>query len=503
MITLKKQIFLFSFLFLFNCGTSLKPEKQDVAKVILSDSNSFFYLDVQHYPRDKKGLPVGVFDSGTGGLAVLDNIINIDAYENKSHNPLPAGDGLKDFQKEYFIYLGDQANMPYGDYSRENNITLLKEHILKDMQFLLGNKYYLSGDAKYFQTDKKPVKAIVIACNTATAYGKKDIEDFIGKAGLKIKVIGVIDAAARAATRLFENESATVAVMATAGTVTSGGYVAALKAQMQTKPSSEIAIYQQAGIGLAGAIDGSVEYIAPDAVKPRDGYKGPSEKHPDAPIDMSILNRYGFDWENHKMLFAGDSENPENIQINSVENYISYHLVSLLEKIRTNHEKKPLKAIILGCTHYPFYRDIFEKKLKWLYNYQESGKYIYRPFMARRIELVDPAKNTAKELYEYLRKSDLFTNNDLSESEFYISVPNKLNKGVQLDSAGNFTYEYKYGRKAGDIQQYVKRVPFSKKSISPDIVYRLSEKVPETFRLISTFDRTNPKTSSLKVSDRF
>ncbi|NOY58674.1 MAG: Asp/Glu/hydantoin racemase, partial [Calditrichaeota bacterium] len=313
--------------------------------------------------------------------------------------------------------------------------------------------------------------------------------------GLEIKVIGVIDAAARGAVRLFkDDQSGTVAVMATAGTVASGGYVSALESQMQTlKFSGEIAICQQAGIGLAGAIDGSAEYIAPDAVKPRDEYKGPSEEHPDAPIDLAILSRYGFDWENHKMLFAGDPENPENIQINSVENYISYHLVSLLEKIRTTAEVKPLKAIILGCTHYPFYRDTFEKKLKWLYNYQESGKYIYRPFMAKHIELVDPAENTAKELYEYLGKSDLFNNNNLSRSEFYISVPNKFNNGIQLDSAGTFTYEYKYGRKAGRIQQYVKRVPFSKKTISPAIIYRLSKKVPVTFSLIRNFDRVNPK----------
>ncbi|NOY61182.1 MAG: Asp/Glu/hydantoin racemase, partial [Calditrichaeota bacterium] len=244
---MKKLAFLFSILFLISCGTDLKQQKQDITKVILHDKNSFFYLDTRHYPRSEKKLPIGVFDSGTGGLAVLDIIINIDAYENKNHTPLPAGDGLRDFQKEYFIYLGDQANMPYGNYSRENNIDLLKEHIFKDMQFLLGNKYYLSGDARNFQTDKEPVKAIVIACNTATAYGKKDIEDFIEKAGLEIKVIGVIDAAARGAVRLFEDDqSGTVAVMATAGTVASGGYVSALKSQMQTKFSGEIAICQQA-----------------------------------------------------------------------------------------------------------------------------------------------------------------------------------------------------------------------------------------------------------------
>ena len=46
-------------------------------------------------------------------------------------------------------------------------------------------------------TDKLPVKAMVIACNTATAYGKEYIEEFLQKANADIKVIGVIDAGVR------------------------------------------------------------------------------------------------------------------------------------------------------------------------------------------------------------------------------------------------------------------------------------------------------------------
>ncbi|MCK7529693.1 MAG: hypothetical protein MZV63_00825 [Marinilabiliales bacterium] len=43
---------------------------------------------------------------------------------------------------ESFIFLGDLANMPYGSYALENNTALLIEHVMKDVQFLLGNKYY-------------------------------------------------------------------------------------------------------------------------------------------------------------------------------------------------------------------------------------------------------------------------------------------------------------------------------------------------------------------------
>ncbi|HFE63123.1 MAG TPA: Asp/Glu/hydantoin racemase [Caldithrix sp.] len=503
--TLPVKILLIFALFLLGCGKAEKPQKRTITEVMMHDQGCFFYLNVADYPRNDKKLPIGVFDSGTGGLTVLDAIVNFDEYRNQDHTFLPQGDGEKDFGNEYFIYLGDQANMPYGNYAHENKVDLLKEHIFKDVGFLLGNKYYLSVDKSQFHTDKEPVKAIVIACNTATAYGKKDIETFLQNAGLEMKVIGVIDAGVRGALKaLGKDTAAAVGVMATAGTVASGGYVRALKVQLNARKfSREIPVFQQAGIGLAGAIDGSPEYIDPSATKPRPGYKGPSEKQAVATIDLSILNRYGFDWDGHHMLFSGDRTHPENLQINSVGNYISYHLTALLEKIRRTPGTPPLKAIILGCTHYPFYRQVFRRKLQQLYNYRESGKYIYRPFMAKKIVLVDPAENTAKELYEYLKSRKMFNRQDLAKSEFYISLPNRLNPEVKIDSAGNFTYEYKYGREAGYIQEYVKRVPFSKKSVAPEVVHRLSRKIPETFRLIEVFNRENPKTRLLEEIDRF
>src|SRR5690606_13808286 len=107
----------------------------------------------------------------------------------------------------------------------ENKNELLKEHIIKDVQFMLGNKYYKSDHAIAPNKDKSHIKALVIACNTATAYGKESIEAFIKNAGLNIKVIGVIDAGVRGALEHLEkDENATIAVMATVGTVTSKGY---------------------------------------------------------------------------------------------------------------------------------------------------------------------------------------------------------------------------------------------------------------------------------------
>jgi len=486
---------------LLGCSPKTDPRQKMFAAIL--DDTGFFYLDTEHYPDRKETLPIGVFDSGTGGLTVLEAIVTFDQFDNRRKRVVRGGDGIPDFKNEFFIYLGDQANMPYGNYPAENKTDLLREHILKDAQFLLSTRYYASENAAIARNDKLPVKAIVIACNTATAYGAEDCKALMAKTGLHIKVIGVIDAGVRAALSTFRNnEDGSIGVIATAGTVSSSGYPRVLKEQLRRmKYAGSIEMYQQAGRGLAGAIDGIHQYIDSAATTVRRAYRGPSDTSA-VPINIQILPRYGFDWEKNRMLFEGSLTRPRNIQINSIENYISYHLVSLLEKIRTTPGAKPLKAIILGCTHYPFFKQIFQKKLEELSRYREGGTYLYRPLMKRHIELIDPAETTARELYEYLLEHRLLGRRDPLLSEFYLSVPNLNNRNVQVDDSGTFTYAYKYGRTAGILQEYVKRVPFSRGILSTEVIQRLQKKVPSAFALIRHFTRKNVKTSHFKKEER-
>lgn len=126
-------------------------------------------------------LPIGVFDSGIGGLTVLSAI-------------------QKRLPQESLVYLGDTARVPYGSRSPET--------IIRYTQRVAGHLI------------KHGVKALVIACNTATTYGfesvyKKALE-------LDIPVIGVIQPGAVAACKISNLKS--IAILGTTGTISGKQY---------------------------------------------------------------------------------------------------------------------------------------------------------------------------------------------------------------------------------------------------------------------------------------
>jgi glutamate racemase len=127
--------------------------------------------------------PLGVFDSGIGGLTVFRELVRI----------LP---------EERLRYFGDTARVPYGTKSGETVIrfTLEAAHFLRD----------------------QGVKGLVVACNTASAYALTAVEDDLG-----IPVVGVIESGARAA--LAQTRNRKIGVIATTATITSGAYERALK----------------------------------------------------------------------------------------------------------------------------------------------------------------------------------------------------------------------------------------------------------------------------------
>lgn len=135
--------------------------------------------------------PIAVFDSGIGGLTVLKEIIE----------QLPGED---------IVYFGDTARIPYGTRSKE---TVIK-YALQSFRFLMT----------------KGIKAIVIACNTATALAIEESQK-----EFDLPIIGVVEPGARASVTATKNGS--IGVIGTEGTINSNAYQRRIR---QLLPTAEI-----------------------------------------------------------------------------------------------------------------------------------------------------------------------------------------------------------------------------------------------------------------------
>ncbi len=129
--------------------------------------------------------PIGIFDSGIGGLTVYRAL----------HSKLP---------NERFIYLGDTARVPYGTKS----LATVEKYALENSRFLA----------------EQGIKMLVVACNTASALALPAIRKLIG-----IDVVGVIGPGGRKAVEVAKCDSPRIGVIATEATVQSNAYLEAIK----------------------------------------------------------------------------------------------------------------------------------------------------------------------------------------------------------------------------------------------------------------------------------
>src|SRR5215212_834055 len=104
--------------------------------------------EISEQNESLNNLPIGIFDSGVGGLTVYRAL----------HNRLP---------NEHFIYLGDTARVPYGTKS----LATVERYALENAVFLAS----------------RGIKLLVVACNTASALALPKIREMIG-----LDVVGVI-----------------------------------------------------------------------------------------------------------------------------------------------------------------------------------------------------------------------------------------------------------------------------------------------------------------------
>lgn len=135
-------------------------------------------LSIHEIEEAIKDAAIGVFDSGVGGLTVAREI-------------------MRQMPNERIIYFGDTARVPYGSKS-QNTIIRYSRQIIRFLR-------------------TKKVKAIVVACNTASAYALDTIE-----AELNIPIIGVVKPGAKVAVEATKNGK--IGVIGTEGTINSGIY---------------------------------------------------------------------------------------------------------------------------------------------------------------------------------------------------------------------------------------------------------------------------------------
>jgi glutamate racemase len=234
--------------------------------------------------------PIGVFDSGIGGLTVLKELVAV----------LP---------REHFIYLGDTARLPYGTKSNEVIIKYSRENT----EFLLA----------------KGIKMLVIACNTSSAVALDRIA-----AETAVPVIGVIEPGARAAAKA--SRSGKIGVIGTEATIASGAYTRAIH---NYRPQAEI--YTRACPLLVPLVE--------------EGF-----------LDNEIA-----------------------------EKTVSYYLESL--------KASGIDTLLLGCTHYPLLRDLFQR------------------VMGSAVKIVDSATATADVVSERLKALDLRGRSAHGSQSFFVT----------------------------------------------------------------------------------
>lgn len=241
-----------------------------------------------------KNAPIGVFDSGVGGLTVAREI-------------------MRQIPNERIVYFGDTARVPYGSKSKDNIIKFSRQII------------------RFLQTEN--VKAIVIACNTASALALDEMQQ-----EFDLPILGVVKPGAKVAVETTDNKR--IGLIGTEANIRSGVYTRYIKSL-----DDEAKVFEKACPLFVPLVE--------------EGWL-----HDD--ITLQVASRY-------------------------------------LEELK----EKDIDTLIMGCTHYPLIRSTIRK------------------VMGDKVNLVNPAYETAIELKNLLERDNLANKCDVdspsSMYRFYVS----------------------------------------------------------------------------------
>ena len=243
---------------------------------------------------DLNHAPIGVFDSGVGGLTVAREI-------------------MRQIPNERIVYFGDTARVPYGSKSKDNIIKFSRQII------------------RFLQTEN--VKAIVIACNTASALALDEMQQ-----EFDLPILGVVKPGAKVAVETTANKR--IGLIGTEANIRSGVYTRYIKSL-----DDEAKVFEKACPLFVPLVE--------------EGWL-----HDD--ITLQVASRY-------------------------------------LEELK----EKDIDTLIMGCTHYPLIRSTIRK------------------VMGDKVNLVNPAYETAIELKNLLERDNLANKCDVdspsSMYRFYVS----------------------------------------------------------------------------------
>ncbi len=381
-----------------------------------------YSFEVEALKKDTRDLPIGVFDSGIGGLTVLEAILTLDAFHNDTLQP--GSDGKPDFADERFQYFGDQANMPYGNYSSAGRTDYLRELIVKDAIFLLGKRWF-DPQTKSFKKDKPPVKALVIACNTATAYGIEDIRSALKAWGLPVIVVGVVEAGARGVQAAHRDGA--VGVLATVGTCASGAYPRVIGQTLGLAGRSVPTITQQGSANLAGVIEG------------------------DPAFKESVAERCTTD------------------------------VRELMQAHAKGGAASPLSTVVLGCTHFPLVQSEIDAAFTAL-----RAEAAFEKLIAPKIQYVNPAEWTARELFRELATARIRASESTGRDTFYLSIPNPVRSDLKLTADGGLEKDFKYSRQPGELDREDSvNVPMTRERIPVTTRKLIETKLPEVWKRLA------------------
>lgn len=455
-----------------------------IAQKALGDSSSIYYADFPEYPRELSDLPIGIFDCSPDGFTVAERFLTADNFDNITGRS--GSDGIADFGGEYFQILYDRANSPYGGYIDAGNPAFLKEQLIRNTLFLMSDRYYNLAVDEYQSGYKDPVKIVIVPSPVADYYSLSDIQALLDRSGTGVKAVGVIESSIREALKgVDEDGNFCVGVLYSPEGVTSREYEAAIrKMASDSGVTGRIQVFNQEGLGIEEALAGNPAYLDTSAKVSRSGYAGPVTGISYNNINASLFDRYGFDTVGNALLFPAGGRNISGVQLNSVENYVRYHLVSMVERHRRSGSRVPISSIILADCGYDRLRGVMDRIMVELYNYRRGGIYLYRSSISPDFRFIDPAECAVSEAYRILREDgNLALRGTKSTLSPFITMPSSSVPADSLDSSGFFRETFLFGRVSGTEDVTTKAVPFTPRYIDAEELGEI-EYNHETFTLI-------------------